>query len=213
MCPLPSNKSLIPSVLKVNTNLKPSTQQIVNQQVLTDLTKEEKRPGIEQPNPGKVISAVVFPKRFTVLLANTTGAAISGKLFNNDDFVAKDAGIDATFDDGFNGKYIKKLMHSLDNGNGLMVFGMTISAFDADGNLSDTVLNALALRAQFYTGEDNDNLSFPIKFKGLARRSDTTKGVVTIKQQVQLNFLMQLAFYLGAHCSAEIVFYSEPIQD
>ncbi len=209
-----SAKSLIPTVMTAGSvKATPITQSLANRQIIEDFTAQKSTPGITRVSNNKIIQNVPIPPTFTVTIKNTNEEEKDIKLFNNGVFEALPGGVTATYNDGFAGKLIDRLINVLSNANGLLTYGFNVIGTDANGEQSNVVLNTANLQALYYTGKGKSSTPFDIDISGAERNTQYEKGLLTVKQLLLMNFLFQLSFTLGAHCQLQFVFFTGPIQD
>jgi len=196
--------------------LKPQTKDLANRQIISDLTNTDSgKSSITPLDRGKVIDFKPIPKKIVITVTNTNvdGGAIDINLFNNDTFAALPAGVTVTNSVGFSGKLLDKLMANINNGDGLLTYGFNISGYDADGTKSDRVVNASELEARYYNGRGESYIPVAIEIEGAERNTQTKDGLLTIKVQMMLTFLMQLKLSLGQEESIQFVFFTQPMAD
>lgn len=198
------------------TVLKGQTQELANRQAVADVTSVNVgKTAITPLNEGKVIGFIPVPEKITVTVTNTNvaGGALEISMFNNDAFTPLPAGVTVVDSVGFLGKLLNKLMASINNGQGLMIYGFNISGFDSAGVASDTVLNSSALEMRYFTGRGSSFLPVGIDIAGSERNTQTKDGLMTVKTMIMLNWLSQLKVTLGQQERIQFVFSTIPMID
>lgn len=211
-------RSTLPAkVLTLAPNvLKGQTQELANRQAVADVTSVNVgKTAITPLNEGKVIGFIPVPEKITVTVENTNvaGGALEISMFNNDSFTALQAGVTVVDSVGFSGKLLNRLIQTINNGQGLMIYGFNISGFDSAGVASDTVLNSSALEMRYFTGRGTSFLPVGIDIAGSERNTQTKDGLMTVKTMIMLNFLSQLKVTLGQQEKIQFVFSTIPMID
>lgn len=196
--------------------LKGQTQELANRQAVTDITSVDSgKTAITPLNAGEVIGFIPVPKTITLTITNTNvaGGAIDISALNNDSFTALPAGVTAVDSVGFSGKLLARLMQSINNGQGLMIYGFNISGFDSAGVASDTVLNNAALELRYFTGRGTSFVPAALDISGAERNTQTKDGLMTVKVMFMLNWLTQLKCNLGQQERIQLVLNTQPMVD
>ncbi len=193
--------------------LKSQTRDLAIKQVIEDVTKVPTNDSISIINPGQVINSMQIPRKITITVTNGSEDTQDDiRIFNNDTYEELPAGVTVAYSDGFAGKLINKLIGGLLNANGLFVFGFNVTGYDSEGIKSDDVVNSLALTALFYTGVGKASVPGEIELAGEERNDQFKDGLLTVKTQIQFNFLSQLKMNLGAGEKVQFVFSTVPLK-
>lgn len=204
-----------PAVL-APTALPANTEKLATKQMVTDITSLNR--GNDAVTPlynNKVIGFFSVPPKITVTVENTNiaGGDLEVNIFNQNSFNAPPAGVNVTYSTGFSGKSLEQLIRSINNGNGLMLYGFNITGYNSAGVKSDTVINESAIEARYYNLYGNSYLPVQIDVAGAERNTQFKDGLLTVKVLVMLNALMQLKMNLGQGEKLQFVFFTKPIED
>ncbi len=193
-----------------------NTKTLANRQVITDLTNTDAgKTAITPINTGEVMDFKSVPKKITITIENTNvgGGPLEVAFLNNDTFGALPGGVTVVDSCGFGGKLLNKLIGSINKGNGLLTFGFNITGYDAAGDKSDAVINSCALEARFYKGYGSSYIPAEIDLSGNERNTQYKDGLLTVKMQMLLSWIMQLKVTLDAKEKVQIVFNTTPMVD
>lgn len=202
--------SIAPASLSANTKA------LADRQAIVDVTGMERgNPAITPVYPGKVIDFMPIPRRITITVenTNTSGGDLEIKILNNDTFVALPSGVTVANSSGFSGKLLDKLIASVNQSQGLLIYGFNVTGYNSAGDKSDDVLNEAALELRYYNGYGTSYVPVQIDVSGAERNTQFKDGLLTVKTRFMLNMLTQFKLNLGQEEKLQFVFFTEPLQD
>lgn len=204
-----------PAVL-APTTLPANTEKLATKQIMTDIVGLNK--GNDAVTPlydNKVIGFFPVPPKITVTVENTnsSGGDLEINIFNPNSFNAAPSGVTVTYSTGFSGKSLEQLVRSINNGNGLLLYGFNVTGYNSSGVKSDTVINESALEARYYNLYGTSYVPVQIDVSGAERNTQFKDGLLTVKVLFTLNALMQLKMNLGQNEKLQFVFFTQPIED
>jgi hypothetical protein len=165
--------------------------------------------GIIDISEGKTVELWPMPKSTNVRVSNPDtdkSADITAYLFNENvlkntvtDNIYGDGATGAdkptvTYNDGFGGRLINRLIEGLNMGRGLLCKELTVIGRDADGNQTDDAILSLDAAIQTYNGIRGTAAPANFDLGEAIRVSAFKNGMVTVKLSAWINMVTQVVF-------------------
>jgi hypothetical protein len=178
--------------------------------------------GIGDVSEGKSISLFPLPDTTTVTISNpkTAGksADVTAYFFNEqllkntkDDNTYGAGAADAdkptvTYNDGFSGRVIDKLIQSLNGGRGMRCKQITVIGKNDSGVQDDGAILVMDPSVKAFNALRGRSVDFPYDFRKAIRNTQFKDGLLTLNVDFWLNMVSQFTFTCPIGYSYEITF-------
>jgi hypothetical protein len=163
----------------------------------------------------------MLPDNTTYTATSTAGSADEDKtmyIFNEDTYNESPTNngsgansIVKSYDDGFSGKLINKLIGSANGGRGMLCHGFNVQfTVAASGNQDQGALSTAAFTVRYYNGRSGNYNPFNIDLNQAVRNTQYVSGLLTIRAPFWLNSTSQISFLLPQADKAVFTFFWKP---
>ena len=161
--------------------------------------------------------AYPIPRTSVVTLTSATGASAVAKtfyLFQESTFNATPtnngsgaASITVTYDDGFSGASINRLLMESNNGRGLLCKGFTLNYKVTSGGAADpTGLATSAIQLRSYNSKNGGYIPYDIDVAEAVRNNAYNSGIITVETEFWMNGLTQFTGSLPVGDTVQVTF-------